>query len=245
MVERAEALMGKLTLIKEEAALADHLKSLEQSGSPKILAFANAQAFNLASRDAAFFEALSAADTLFRDGIGVKIACKFTKRDPGLNLNGTDLIPELIEAYRGKKIAVFGAEADWLDTAVSKLEAAGHRGIIACHGFQADEVYLDKARETQPDLIVLAMGMPRQERLAIQLRDALAQAGATGGLIVNGGAIVDFMAGKVPRAPEWVRKAGLEWAFRLGQEPQRLFKRYVVGNPIFLMRMLRLKRAGG
>jgi len=59
-------------------------------------------------------------------------------------------------------------------------------------------------------------------------------------LIVCGGAIIDFLGGKMPRAPRWMRRAGLEWAFRLGLEPRRLFRRYVIGNPVFLARTLSL-----
>jgi hypothetical protein len=76
------------------------------------------------------------------------------------------------------------------------------------------------------------MGMPRQEEVAIALRAAL----GFPCLIVCGGAIIDFLGGKVPRAPVWMRRCGLEWAFRLGREPRRLWNRYVHGNPRFLKR---------
>ena len=62
-------------------------------------------------------------------------------------------------------------------------------------------------------------------------------------LIVCGGAIIDFLGGKTPRAPLWMRQVGLEWVFRLALEPRRLFHRYVIGNPLFLMRALRLASA--
>ena len=59
-------------------------------------------------------------------------------------------------------------------------------------------------------------------------------------LIICGGAIIDFLGGKIPRAPRWMRRTGLEWAFRLALEPRRLFRRYVIGNPVFIARTLSL-----
>ena len=95
------------------------------------------------------------------------------------------------------------------------------------------DTYLQLVRERQPELIVLGMGMPKQEAVAARLA-------AVGGpcLIVCGGAILDFLGGKVSRAPQWLRHLGGEWAYRLLREPKRLFMRYVVGNPLFLLRTL-------
>src|SRR5690606_40821841 len=77
-------------------------------------------------------------------------------------------------------------------------------------------------------IIVLAMGMPKQEQVAVQLRDAL----NTPALLICGGAILDFAAERFPRAPLWMRRFGLEWLFRLLLEPRRLFKRYALGIPL-------------
>ena len=84
----------------------------------------------------------------------------------------------------------------------------------------------------QPDLIVLGMGMPKQERVAHLLRSQLDHPC----LIVCGGAIIDFMGGRVSRAPLWMRQLGIEWIYRFLHKPVRMFRRYVVGNPQFLWR---------
>jgi exopolysaccharide biosynthesis WecB/TagA/CpsF family protein len=104
-------------------------------------------------------------------------------------------------------------------------------------GFQTPSTYLHLLRERRPSLVLLAMGMPRQEELALWLRRRLGH----GCLLICGGAIVDFLAGRTRRAPPLLRRLGMEWAWRLGQEPVRLFKRYVIGNPQFLWRTWRLK----
>jgi len=107
---------------------------------------------------------------------------------------------------------------------------------VTCNGFLDIAQYIEALQpyRSQFKLIVLAMGMPKQERIAIGLR----QADIGPALILCGGAIVDFAAGRFPRAPLWMRSAGLEWLFRLAREPRRLFRRYVIGIPIFLINVL-------
>ena len=213
--------------------------ALLHPAGPRVLAFANAHAFNLAARDAAFFEDLVAADWLLRDGQGMAWLLWLMGQAPGLNLNGTDLIPALVtrlgKAQPGARIALLGTRAPWLARAGTRMQAlAGGTRCLIADGFLPDDEYLRLARSESPHLVVLAMGMPRQERLARALR-AAAPAPC---LIVCGGAIADFLGGRFVRAPHWVQRIGLEWCWRLAREPRRLFGRYVLGNPLFLARAL-------
>ena len=81
------------------------------------------------------------------------------------------------------------------------------------------------------------MGMPKQEKIAALIRDTRMTT-----LVVCGGAIIDFMGNKIKRAPRWVRQLGFEWLYRLMLEPKRLYKRYVLGNPVFIFRLMRMHR---
>lgn len=158
--------------------------------------------------------------------------------EPGLNMNGTDFIPRLMAAYRGRKVAFWGTRQPYLDQAVQRCKAEFGIVPVSVHdGFASLQTYLQLARVQQPELIVLGMGMPKQEAVAAALA-------ATGGpcLIVCGGAILDFLGGKVSRAPEWLRRLGASGCTAL-REPKRLFMRYVVGNPLFLLRTLLYRRA--
>ena len=217
------------------------LETLAHPKDPTVLAFVNAHAMNSAAQSKKFFEALMAADIVLRDGSGMAILLRLLNQSPGLNLNGTDLIPKIMRQYAGRQIALFGTQDPYLRRArerVMKQLAPGSM-VLTTHGFRETEDYVHLAATHKPDLIVLGMGMPRQEEVACVLRHAVGYPC----LIVCGGAIIDFMGGKTSRAPVWMRKTGIEWLFRLALEPKRLFHRYVIGNPLFLARAVSLARA--
>jgi exopolysaccharide biosynthesis WecB/TagA/CpsF family protein len=120
----------------------------------------------------------------------------------------------------------------YLERSAAVFEKSGVKPVLLMDGYHDDEEYLKALRERKPSLIILAMGMPKQERVAALLARNLCYPC----LIVCGGAILDFMGGKVKRAPLIFRQLGIEWLYRLAQEPKRLFKRYVIGNAVFLAR---------
>ena len=229
-------LLLQLSSVEDAQQESQLLRTLAAPVTPTVLGFANAHAMNSAARDPAFSSALGVCDVLLRDGSGMAILLRLLGQDPGVNLNGTDLIPKLLQRFDGRAIALFGTRAPWLDRGRALIEArlAPHSPCISAHGFLPDAEYVHLARKHRPALIVLGMGMPRQELLAQRLRATIEHPC----LIVCGGAIIDFLGGKTPRAPCWMRAAGLEWCFRLAMEPRRLFRRYVLGNPQFLGRAL-------
>jgi hypothetical protein len=217
------------------------LETLAQPKEPTVLAFVNAHAMNSAAQSKKFFDAIMGADIVLRDGIGMAILLRLLNQPPGLNLNGTDLIPKILRLYAGRSIALFGTQDPYLRHARQKVmkQLAPGSMVLTTHGFLETTEYVTLAARHKPELIVLGMGMPRQEEVACVLRAAVGYPC----LIVCGGAIIDFMGGKTSRAPAWMRKTGLEWVFRLMLEPKRLFHRYVVGNPLFLARALSMARA--
>jgi exopolysaccharide biosynthesis WecB/TagA/CpsF family protein len=229
-----QAIIQKLRVVNEgngEQALIDALSRPEAA---TVLGFVNAHAMNLVAANTDYYDSLSAADVLLRDGSGMAILLRRLGLEPGMNMNGTDFIPKLLAAYSGRRVAFWGTEETFLLNAVRHCEATYSVNVVSAHhGFADVEAYITLAREFQPELVVLGMGMPKQEAVAARL--------ATSGvpcLIVCGGAILDFLGGKVSRAPQWMRRLGCEWVFRLISEPKRLFTRYVVGNPMFLLRTL-------
>ncbi len=239
---RWEVLVRGITRVHGEAGQRQLLQWLSRPARPHVLAFVNAHAMNGALRDAAFFDALRGADTLLRDGIGMALLMGLLNQRPGLNLNGTDLIPRLLRAHAGLPVALFGTQEPWLSRArlAIERELAPASVCVTAHGFLAPARYVDLAVAHRPRLVILAMGMPRQEEVAQALRAALFEPC----LIVCGGAILDFLGGRAVRAPRGLRRLGLEWTWRLACEPRRLFRRYVLGNPVFVARALRLALEG-
>jgi exopolysaccharide biosynthesis WecB/TagA/CpsF family protein len=219
------------------------LEVLPASEGVHVVSFVNAHGFNLAARDGSLADALVASDTLFRDGSGMRILMTMLGREPGPNLNGTDLIPRIVDRFAADHlpIAFLGTTEPWLTRAADVARSRGARVEVLAEGFERPAAYADLLAGEPCRLVVLGMGMPKQELVSMLLREQLR--GPT--VVVNGGAILDFMAGRFARAPQWMRRLGIEWVYRLVLEPRRLFTRYVVGNAAFLWRALRLRLGAG
>ncbi len=234
------ALLDKIRIVRDEAEVEKILAELspDRLTAPVRIAFVNAHALNLCYENPAFLSDLLACDYIFRDGAGMKILYQMMGRDEGINMNGTDFIPRLLPLYKGYDIALMGTDSPYLERAADKISAIGPNPSLSINGFQDDVRYAEALSNNPAKMVLLAMGMPKQERVAgvIVARDVMPR------LIVCGGAILDFIAEKVQRAPDVFRKYGMEWAYRLAQEPRRLFRRYVIGNAVFLKRAVRLSR---
>ncbi|TBU72292.1 glycosyltransferase [Pseudomonas daroniae] len=221
------------------------LAELREVQSPTTLGFLNQHGYNIAHNDPTVRRNFMRMNYLLRDGIGVKMACKFNGRDPQANLNGTDFIPELIEhlSYDTGRFQFFalGTQEPWLSEGAERLFKG--QPFTAADGFREVSFYPDfVAEHLEPGkipVIVLAMGMPKQEDVAARLQRMLVGPA----LMICGGAIIDFSAQRFSRAPLPLRKIGLEWAYRLLIEPRRLFKRYIIGIPQFFYFVLRNGRA--
>jgi exopolysaccharide biosynthesis WecB/TagA/CpsF family protein len=231
--------------LREDQALA-HLQAAMAEGRHVKLGFCNAHMVNLAAGDEALRGAL-AAFLILPDGIGVDIGARILHGGPfPANLNGTDFIPRLIaSAPQPLSIGLVGARpgvAEKAAAALARLDGR-HRITALSDGFfdAAGQERLLAGLAAKPvDLLLVAFGNPRQE-IWIASRIGPQHAHVAAGV----GALFDFLAGEVPRAPEAMRQFRLEWLYRLAQEPGRLWRRYVLGNPAFLIRVLRQKWGGG
>jgi N-acetylglucosaminyldiphosphoundecaprenol N-acetyl-beta-D-mannosaminyltransferase len=216
---------------------------LERLGSPEPshVAFLNAHYANVASGNAEYREALKAADVRWPDGMGVRLAGTLLKRPIQANINGTDLFPLLCRALRrsGSRIYLLGARPGVAEAVRDWIERE-HPGVTVCgcmHGYfrkHEEPAVIQAIRESRADLILVALGAPRQD---IWLQRWLVHSGARVGISVGG--LFDFFGGQVPRAPLWLRELGFEWAYRLWQEPRRMWRRYLIGNVAFLARVIR------
>lgn len=239
---RSRPLRMRSLVLKCRLADAAELQTIFQDlldvEGPASVGFLNQHGYNLARRDPVAYEAFDALDVIFRDGIGMALACRAFGLDAKDNLNGTDLIPALIEfasSSLGPRVQFFayGTSEPWLKRGGDAL--FNGREFHSLDGFREPAEYLQHFRAHVPAqgqaIVVLGMGMPKQEAVANLIRTAV----QTDVLLICGGAILDFKARRFTRAPRFLRLIRAEWLYRLLLEPRRLFNRYVIGIPAFLL----------
>lgn len=211
-----------------------------------VIAFLNANNANIAMRDPTFRRAISDC-TVLPDGVGVDIAAKtlYGKFFPA-NLNGTDFIPALLTyVTRPLKVAMLGARPDVLQSATDEFsrKLPWHSFVSVSDGyFDKDncENVLAQLAKIKPDIVLVAMGSPTQE---LWIKENIRP--EHGKVVFSVGGLFDFVSDTIPRAPPIVRTLRCEWMFRLFQEPRRMWRRYIFGNPLFLFYVLRYKIFGG
>lgn len=236
-----DRLINRLDLIDDVDSEA-LMKKLASVTAPSTLAFLNQHAYNLAQENPRLEQVFADMTFLLRDGIGIKWACQLNGRDPKANMNGSDFIPRLIQYLLEStsfdyQFFAMGTCDPWLEKGAKQLFK--HQRFHAVDGFQPADSYLDYIRQNAESgrfpVILLAMGMPKQEELAHRIQTAINGPA----LIICGGAILDFAANRVKRAPLFFRRAGIEWLYRLLKEPRRLARRYIVGIPRFFFYLAR------
>jgi exopolysaccharide biosynthesis WecB/TagA/CpsF family protein len=211
----------------------------------QFIAFVNADCLNLACRQKDYKQVLQhQTSIIFADGIGIRIACKMLKLRLLANVNGTDLFPALcaaIDAQPQHNISLYllGAKPGIADkVAELMLQRYPNLQIAGCqHGYFAATQTMDiieNINKSGAHILLVAYGAPRQELWLAQYRDKLNPI-----ICMGVGGLFDFYSGRIPRAPLWLRELGLEWLWRLLQEPGRMWRRYLIGNPLFLYRIRR------
>ena len=235
---RCRTILDVPVFVGTQAEAVEKIDEAYNAQKSTIVAFANANALNVAAVDDSFRGVLKGC-LVMNDGIGVDAASRilFGSRFPQ-NLNGTDFTPTYFKNTRNNyRIFFLGSSSGVAERAASRLiEICGRHKIAGCqNGYSRAEDNIGivaKILASEADVVLVAMGNPAQE---MWLAEHLQATGCRLGFGV--GALFDFLSGDVPRAPSWVRSARLEWCYRLLREPARLWRRYVLGNPIFLLRV--------
>jgi exopolysaccharide biosynthesis WecB/TagA/CpsF family protein len=233
--------LGVRVHLLEESAALGRIEQLHDARPPGFVSYVNPHTVNLAFRDPAFGATLACADLRLADGFGIRIAARRQGvRVPAI-LNGSDFNAAVLQraAARGWPVFLLGGQSGVAARAARRLSEriAGLRVVGTEHGFFTDgetDAVVDRVRASGASVLMVALGQPRQEQWLVRHLD---RTGARVGLGVGG--FLDFSAGAVRRAPAWMNRAGLEWTYRLTQEPRRLAHRYLIGNPVFLARVAR------
>jgi exopolysaccharide biosynthesis WecB/TagA/CpsF family protein len=241
---RIEVLGVPLARLTADEAL-DEIERLAGSQAPVFVAHANAYTLNSASGDPAYADVLRRADLVLNDGKGVMLAARVLGDRFPADLNGNYFTPLLLRRavergwpvyFLGARPGVAAAAADQLAIRIPGLRVSGVRDGYFAPG-DLDGV-IAGIRQSGAQVLLVALGNPAQERW---LDEHLSETGARIGVGV--GAFFDFQTGRVPRAPQWMNRLGLEWVHRLVLEPRRMWRRYLLGNPLFIARVLRSRFA--
>jgi exopolysaccharide biosynthesis polyprenyl glycosylphosphotransferase len=203
------------------------------------IAYVNIDCLNIAQADKSYARILRDADLVYPDGMGVVFASWIFGRPLKERVNAGDLLPEFCRmcVKRGYRIYILGGDEGVASSAAENLcrDFPGLR-IVGTHtGFFEDsdsEAIISDINACEVDVLMVGMGAPRQENWIRRHKDKIEVPVAWGV-----GALFDYYSLKLPRAPVWMRKIGLEWLFRLIVEPRRLWKRYLLGNFLFTFRV--------
>ena len=245
------------------------LKSLENFGSKAELASLpegkllintiNAHSYNTARKDSLFAEALTNGDVLLPDGVSIVMACKWIKAKslPKERIAGWDLFAfemeklereseELRTKSEESKIVMFmGSSQKVLDLIVKRAaEVYPHLKVVTYSPpykpeftDEDNKAIIDAIHAANPDLLWIGMTAPKQEKWTYSHWKELNIHCHVGSI----GAVFDFFAGTMKRAPMWWQDHGLEWLYRLLKEPKRMWRRYIIGNALFLWNMVKEK----
>jgi N-acetylglucosaminyldiphosphoundecaprenol N-acetyl-beta-D-mannosaminyltransferase len=216
----------------------DQLDAWLVDGRRRSLFFVNAHTLNLASKDEDFRRVLNGADAVFGDGTGVRWAARTRGHRLRANLNGTDLVPALLKGRAGTRVFLLGSTPD----RAPRAAAAFRRLFPACelvgshHGYVQEEgasrAAIAQINAARPDLLLVGMGNPLQERWIARWRDDI-----DAELCIGVGGLLEYWTGALQRAPAWMRRKGIEWVHILLSQPWKA-RRYLIGNPVFLARLL-------
>ena len=215
-----------------------------QHSKKVIIGNVNIKAVNLACELPWYRDFLNKADLVFCDGFGVLLGAKLfgyaLKSEH--RMTPPDFIEDLILACEQQQLSIFllAGKPGVADKAIAKftalapnLQIQGHHGYFTKSGAENNAV-IEKLNNFKPAILYVGFGMPIQERWILDNLDRL-----EADVILPMGACLDFYTDTVYRGPRWMTDRGLEWLTRLFVEPQRLWQRYVLGNPLFLYRVIK------
>lgn len=206
----------------------------------------NAHSYNTARKDALFADALSQGDVLIPDGVSVVKACRWikAKSQPKERIAGWDLFEFEMDRLerKGGTVMFMGSSQKVLDLIVKRAsEVYPHLKVVTYSppykpefSEEDNRAIIAAIHAANPDLLWIGMTAPKQEKWTYSHWGELDIHCHVGTI----GAVFDFFAGTVERAPLWWQRHGLEWLYRLLKEPKRMWRRYILGNTLFLWNIL-------
>ncbi len=206
----------------------------------------NAHSYNVARKDQLFAEALTKGDYLIPDGMSVVKACKWlhAKSQPKERIAGADLFEFEMDKLnkKGGTVMFMGSSEKTLAKVVVQAAKVYPNLKVVTYSppykpefnDEDNKAIVNAINTANPDLLWIGMTAPKQEKWTYSHWNDLHIHCHVGTI----GAVFDFFAGNTKRAPQWWQEHGLEWLYRLIKEPRRMWRRYIIGNTVFLWHML-------
>ncbi len=229
-----------LSLVIEES-----LQAVERKTVQRVFACANPHSLVVAQHDTGFYSALTHADLVVADGVGVSIVARWAGIHIGPRITGTDYFQGILNTLQQRgsgRVFCFGSSEQVLGR-ISKRFAADFPALTLCGALsppfgtwsEEENLCMVKAiNDAEPDVLWVGMTAPKQEKWVEANRRQLNVP-----VIGSIGAVFDFYAGTYSRAPKWVCDIGLEWAYRFILEPRRMWRRNFVSAPKFVWLVIR------
>ncbi len=193
----------------------------------------NPEIIMLAQKDKRLKEILNSADLTLADGIGVVIASRLLRNPLPERVAGFDFVCRLFDS--GRSFYLFGAKPGIAEEAAKRLRERGVKVVGTHHGyFEDDGEIIADINEKKPDILLVCLGAPKQEKWIADNKDKLSVS-----LCLGVGGTLDVLSGNAKRAPLFFQKCGLEWLYRAVCQPSRLFR--LAALPRFLIYVLRSK----
>ncbi|WP_436658164.1 WecB/TagA/CpsF family glycosyltransferase [Paraburkholderia xenovorans] len=192
--------------------------------------------------DSVLYSSVRACDIVNIDGMGVVWGARLLGHSVPERVAGVDLFERLLQlaAMRGLPVFLLGATEEVVGRTAT-VATMRHPGLLIAgyhHGYFWDdeETVVEKIRKSGARLLFVAITSPKKEGFINRWQDRLGV-----DFVMGVGGTFDVVAGKVRRAPQWMQRNGLEWAYRVAQEPRRMWKRYFVTNNRFALMLLRAR----
>jgi N-acetylglucosaminyldiphosphoundecaprenol N-acetyl-beta-D-mannosaminyltransferase len=232
-------------LLLDRVHLADAIKRVRSylaSGKPHQIATVNLNFVSIAARNPQFLRLINSADLAVADGMPLVWLSKLKGQPLPERVTGVDLVAECCRIARdsGRGVFLLGAAPGVADAAATELKAR-HPGLRVVGTYappvgpptpRENKRIVQKVRAAAPGFLFVALGAPRQDLWIDAHKHELGVPVSMGV-----GCVLDLLAGSVRRAPVWMQRSGLEWAFRLAQEPGRLWRRYLCDDIPTLARL--------
>jgi len=237
-VEQTRVLGVRVDCVDMKTALA-RIESFVDAGGRHLVATVNPEFVMRAGDDREFARVLESADLCLADGSGVVWAARRQGCALAGPVTGVDLVPRLAALCAKRKFRLFllGAAPGVADELARRLKDEHPGLLVAAHSGSpdpaADEETLGRIESERPQVLLVAYGAPRQELWVDRIGERL-----TGVAVAIGvGGAFDYLTGRVPRAPLWMRRVGMEWLFRLARQPWRIRRMAVL--PAYALRVFR------